>query len=268
MAYIFFTKLIKEMSIPQVVDALKQIGADGADLCVRDGYPVNPKNCRDTLPKAAATLRSAGLDIPLVTAPTSLTDPNMPEAEPLFRACHDARVGHIKLGYWEFKPGDYWAQIDKARKQLEGFADLAMRFGVKACLHTHSGMNLGLNASSAMHMARGFSPSNVGIYLDTGHMSLYGEPPEMAVSIAGEHLCLVGIKDSEWIKGENGKPRRSQFAPPGHGSADWNAWGKALKSSGFHGHLSFHSEYEVANIAERLAQTKKDIEFVKRTFGA
>src|SRR3989442_1204397 len=76
MQYIVFSKLLKNLSIDQLIDTLKSIGADGVDLCVRDGYPVNPGNARAELPKAATRIRDAGLAIPMISASTSLTDPS------------------------------------------------------------------------------------------------------------------------------------------------------------------------------------------------
>ena len=81
MKYIFFSKLVKEQSISELVETLKTIKAEGVDLCVRDGYPVSPGNAREMLPKAAKQLRDAGLDVPLVSASTSLTDPGAKESE-------------------------------------------------------------------------------------------------------------------------------------------------------------------------------------------
>jgi sugar phosphate isomerase/epimerase len=263
--YVFFTKLIREQSIPQVAATLRDLGMDGADLCVRDGYPVTPSTARAALKPAVERLAQDGLSVPLVTAPTDLTDASSADAENLFAACHDAGVPNIKLGYFAYRrDGDYWAQVDAARKQIEGFARLATRFGVKACLHTHSGSNLGLNASAAMHLAKGFTPAQVGVYLDQGHLNVCGEPPAMAVDIVREYLCLAAIKDSVLLpKAADGK-RRSQFLPVGAGTVEWDEVLRALLRVGFAGAISLHSEYDSPSTEARLAQTKKDLAYLKR----
>ncbi len=264
MKFICFSKLYKELSVEKLVNAVKGIGAEGIDLCVRDGYPVNPANARKDLPKAADRIRRAGLDIPLVSASTNLTDPNDPTAEPLFAACHDAHVPNIKLGYWKFSGRGYWKDVDAARKELDGFEKLGSRFGVRACLHTHSGAFLGLNASSLMDLARGFNPSHVGAYLDPGHLALCGEPPAMAVDIAGDYLCMVAIKDSLWEKGKDGAARKSHFLPLGQGMVEWRDVLRALKAHGYSGPLSFHSEYEGLSTVDILEQTRKDLGFMRK----
>ena len=263
MNYIFFSKMVREQPIPMLIETLKGIGADGVDLCVRPGFPVNPDNCRAELPRAAKAIRDAGLVIPMVSAPTNLTDPRSPAAENIFRACHDAGIRDVKVGYWPFRAGEYWKLVDAARKDIEGFASLGSGLGVRCNLHTHSGLNLGLNVASIMDLATGFMPRDVGVYLDPGHLVLHGEPLTMGFSIAGEHLALIAVKDSEWIKGEGGKPKKSHFLPPGQGLVDWREMMRALIARGYTGPLSFHSEYESLPPAQLLAQTKTDIAYMR-----
>jgi len=262
MRYIFFSKMLKEQPIPRLIETLRHMGADGVDLCVRDGYPVNPGNARRALPEAAKQIRDAGLVIPMVTASTALTNPVAPEAEDLFAACHDAQVPHVKVGYWGFR-ADYWKQVDAARKDVEGFERLALRYGVKACLHTHSGGNLGLNTASIMDLARGFNPSCIGVYLDPGHLALNGEPLSMAFDMAGEYLALIAVKDSLWVKGEGGKPRRAQFLALGEGFVDWREMMRLLVARNYDGPLSFHSEFESPSAEHLIEQTRKDIAFLR-----
>src|SRR5207249_5297709 len=119
---------------------------------------VNPENSRSELPKAAKAIRDTGLVIPMVTGPTNVSDARSSTWENIFRACHDSGIRDVKVGYWVYRSGDYWKQVDSARKDLEGFASLASGLGVPADLHTHSGTYLGVNAAAVMHLAKGFNP--------------------------------------------------------------------------------------------------------------
>lgn len=264
MQYIFFSKLVRAQGIPELIATLKTIGADGVDLCVRDGYPVSPDNAQFTLKDAAQRLRDAGMVIPMITAPTSLTNPSLKIAEKLFTVCHDVGIPNIKLGYWGYGSGGYWKQVDAARRDLEGFAQLAMRFGVRACVHTHSGNNLGTNAASLMHLIRGFDPAQIGAYLDPGHLALNGEPLHMAFNMAREQLCLVAIKDSTWVMNDKRERRTARFLPLGKGFVDWHEVMLTLKSFGYHGPMSFHSEFDSPNEAYLIEQTRRDIAFLRK----
>ena len=76
MKYIMFTKHLEGLDVAAIMAALKSVGVEGADLCVRPGYPVNPENAEKQLPAAAKQFADEGLSIPLVTTPTSFLDPD------------------------------------------------------------------------------------------------------------------------------------------------------------------------------------------------
>src|SRR5204863_4048423 len=128
--------------------------------------------------------------------------------------------------------------------------------------HTHSGTNLGLNASSIMHLIKGANPAHVGAYLDPGHLALCGEPPEMAIDIVADYLSLVAIKDCRWERAENGKGWKTHFLPLGEGIVDWRAMHRGLIAKNYAGPLSFHSEYDDFSTEKVIEQTRKDIQLM------
>ena len=67
MRFIMFTKHLEGLDVPGIIETLQSVGVDGADLCVRNGYPVNPENIATALPAAAKQFAAAVLSIPLVT---------------------------------------------------------------------------------------------------------------------------------------------------------------------------------------------------------
>lgn len=249
MKRVMFTKHIQDFSLPQIVKSLKHIGMDGADLCTRTGFPVNPENCETAMPEAAKRFADEGMGIELCTGPGDFTDPKAEYAERLFAACAEAGVGRIKLGYFKFAPGeDYMAKVAGAAKALDGFEALAGKFGVKAVYHTHCGLALGLNTAATMELVRGRDPQCVGVFLDTGHLSICGEPIPLAVAMAGEYLSCVALKELAFDKapGTLSESPRARVMPFGYGNVDWPAACKALKAAKFGGPVSFHGEYHYA----------------------
>ena len=105
-----------------IMDALKSVDVEGADLCVRPGYPVNPENAEKQLPAAAKQFADEGLSIPLVTTPTSFLNPEDPDVQRVYAACGDAGVANLKVGYWHWskEDGGYWALVDRIRAALDG----------------------------------------------------------------------------------------------------------------------------------------------------
>ncbi len=262
MQHIMFSKSLSGQTVEQVIESLKQVGAEGVDLCVRPGYPVTPENAATALAPAAEKIRAAGLAIPLVTGPAELTNEKAPHAEPLFRACGEANIPMIKVGYWSAPTDQYWQAVERMKADVESLAKLGEQHGVKPLLHTHSGSYMALNAAALMHVLKGFEPARVGAYVDVGHLAICGEPPALAFAMTQEWLAAVAIKDLIRVRAANGKAA-TQMAMVGEGFVDWEETMKWLVGHHFRGPLSFHSEFESPTMQQRLEQTKKDIAFVR-----
>ncbi len=243
--WIMFTKHLEGFDLDQIIAALKTGGVQGADLCVRPGYPVNPENAKTALPAAAKRFADEGLCIPLITTPGDFTEADIDYAEPLFEACAEAGVKLVKLGYWYMEEGGYWATIDRCRTRLEGFAKLAEKTGVKPVVHNHSGATMGLNSSSVMNIMKDFDPNLVGVFTDVGHLSIVGEPYAMSLDIVKDYIAAVAFKDLVKQKFmQDGKPVwRIDVWPLGMGFGDFPTVMRLLKDMDFGGPISFHCEY-------------------------
>jgi len=263
--WIMFTKHLEGWDLEQIMAGLKQAGVQGADLCVRPGYPVNPENATTELPKAARRFADEGLSIPLITTPGDFVSADVDYAQSLFEACAEAGVKLVKLGYWFMEEGGYWATIDHCRQRLEGFAKLAEKTGVKPIIHNHSGGSMGLNSSSVMNIVKGFDPNLVGVYADVGHLSIVGEPYPMAFDIVKEYLAAVAFKDlvrQRYI--ENGQPVwRVEVVPLGLGFGDFPTVIKVLKELDFRGPISFHCEYSRLPAESIIHQCRIDTRYVQ-----
>lgn len=260
-----FTKHLQEYDLPKLAGALKSIGLDGADLCVRPGFPVTPENCEKLLPQAIRILKDHGLAIPLVTGPGKMIDPSDRDTQRIFAACGENGVGIIKLGYWIYEIGrDYQELLKTARKALEGFAALAAKHGVKAVTHTHSGSRLGSNACASMQLVEGFDPKHIGVYLDFGHLALCGEPPHLALAVTRGYTTCFAFKDLYGIGSSEAFTKEAR--PFGWGSVKWPMVCKAI----IHAELdrlpmSLHGEYALP--ADSVADmTRIDLRFIKKVF--
>ncbi len=265
MQLIMFTKHLEGLDLPALIEALQRVGVDGADLCVRPGYPVNPENMATALPAAAKQFAAAGLSIPLVTTPGSLTRPDTDEAERFYAACGEAGVRHIKLGYWRWQPGmDYWAEVEKIRGWLGRFQELSAKTGVQTVVHTHSGTYMGLNASAVMTLVRDCDPQHVGVFLDPGHLAIDGEPIDMALNVVASHLSVMAFKDFvlERVWKEGALHMTKAVRKLGWGMVDWQTTLATLRATNFGGPVSIHSEYhEPAETVIDLARA--DTRFVR-----
>ena len=264
-----FTKHLQEYDLKKLVTALKSIGLDGADLCVRPGYPVTPENCDRMLKEAVNAFAAEGMSIPLVTTPGNFRDPAGAMSEKLFAACAAAGVKLIKLGYWVLEPsGSYDELFSECRRRLEGFAKLAAKYAVKAVSHTHSGSYMGLNASHALLLLNGLDPASIGVFLDAGHLSLCGEPMYMAIGIVKKYLSCFAFKDIARLdtKTDSVEANVTETRKLGWGGVNWNTVVKSVIAAEVQElPISLHSEYNMP--ADSVVDmTRIDLRYIKELF--
>ena len=272
MQFIMFTKHLLGLSLTELIKSLVYVGVSGADLAVRKNYPINPDNMEKALPSAAKSFKDAGLEIPIVTAPTSLTKPTSDSAETFYAACGAASIPHIKLGYWHWSPDQpFWDCVFKIREWLNTFEQWSIRYNVKTLIHNHSGNSLGMNSSQIMHLISECNPAHVGVFADPGHLSVCGEPIEMALSIVEKYLSCIAFKDririslpeSQGGYRKRGAPNKTYTVPLGLGFVDCEATISTLQKMEFRGPVSIHSEYD-ESIEDVLSLTKLDLNYINQ----
>ncbi len=265
MQYIMFTKHLEGLDLDGIMQSLQKVGVAGADLCVRPGYPVTPANALKELPKAVRRFQDAGLAIPLITTPTSFTDPAADPVINLYAACGAAGVQYIKVGYWHWQAAEpYWDTVQRAQDDLQGFAALSAQHGVTTLVHNHSGRSMGLNGSAAMHLVQDFDPAQVAIFADPGHLAICGEPPDMALDIMRSHLRVCAFKDLKhrhWQQ-DGRTVRGSECVRMGTGLVDWANVLSTLQAFAFTGPVSFHSEYAGEEVDTVIDLARCDVRYV------
>ncbi len=261
MKFIMFTKHLEGLDIPDIINGLHSVGVQGADLCVRPGYPVNPENASTALPAAAKQFAAEELSIPLITTPGDFLEPTREETRRVYAAAGEAGVENIKLGYWHWTAdkGGYWQQVDFIRSQLHGFAKLSEQYGPRTCIHNHSGTSMGLNSCAVMNLVKGFDPQHVGVFADTGHLSIVGEPINMALDIVKSHLAVMAFKDLVRAPGMRG----GSVVRMGKGFVDWETAVNTLTAIDFTGPISFHSEYSGEPVDTVIDLARIDVRFIR-----
>ena len=266
MKVIVFSKAFREKSLDELIELAHANGLEGYDLCVRPGYPINPDNAGTELAAAVKRMGKAGLAIPMVTGNFDLLAPDHPTARPILAAMDKAGVRLLKLGYFSFDPlkQDYWAEVDRIRKLLDGWAKLSREYRVKICYHTHSRRCMGLNCAAMMHLLGGFDPQHIGAYIDPAHMVIEGEEFAVGVAMVRKHLSIIGLKDALVRRTEvNGHGAvAEQFVLAGKGMVNWTAVFDELVRVQYDGPVSVHCEY--TEIAEPFEDAfRHDVAFFR-----
>jgi sugar phosphate isomerase/epimerase len=271
MQLIVFTKFLKDKDARGLIDVAKQHRLDGFDLCVRDGYVVNPQNAKTALPELVKTLAAENVAVPMVTGPGDLVRPDHKDAETILAAMNAAGVRVLKLGYVLHDPAaDYWQHAAEVRAMLAGWEKLAAKHGVTIVCHTHSCHDhhcyMGLNCAGLMHLLRDFDPRYIGAYIDAGHMTVDGEPFAFGVSMVRKHLAAVALKDvliSRQPNGDEGR-KKLDWVPAGEGLVAWSEVFAELRRIQFAGPVSVHCEFETTGPDDFRAKMAREIAYFRR----
>jgi sugar phosphate isomerase/epimerase len=263
-----FSKMLQQLSVAEAGEVIAGLGFDGVDLTVREKGHVLPENVTRELAPAVALLRDKGLVVGMLT--TSITRADQPHAEEVFRTAAECGVRFLKLGYWLYRGfGAVRQQIDEIRVDLQGLEALALRYGVKAALHTHSGNFMTAAMPICARLVEDTDPDAIGIYVDGGHVVLEGGYGtwRQGLDLISDRICLLAAKSFGWFPEPNGATGRMhwrpQLLPFDRGMTDWRELFTLLRSVGFDGLVSVHSEYSELSLEDLVKQTREDFRILK-----
>lgn len=268
MKFCMFSKMLADLSVREAAAAMKKIGFDGVDLTVRPKGHVLPEEVEAGLPQAAKEIADEGMEIALLT--TAIEDADDPTAEAIFAAAQACGVQQLKLGYWKYEGfGRLQAQIDEVRAKLDGIEKLSEKYGVKPCIHIHSGDMMSALAPVVRRILEGRDPQRIGVYLDPGHMTLEGGRSgwKMGIDILADYIHLLAVKDFGFVQQPanvfDKKAWKLVHLPLDTGMVQWPKVIECLRAIGFDGWASLHSEYPNLTVEQTLAQTEADLVYFK-----
>jgi sugar phosphate isomerase/epimerase len=238
------------------------------DLTVRPSGVVKPEHVREALPKVVETIRSHGLQVPLLTTDLLRADD---AAIATFETAASLGIGEIKLGYHKYSGfGTFRQTLDQMHRDLDGIEQLAKRLQMRANLHLHSGEHMTAQASVVWDLIRHRDPSAIGAYADPGHMFTEGARDvwRQGLDLLGDRIALVAIKDVELQRNTAGDKEPSwRVVPLGAGIVDWPQVFACLEQLKFDGWVSIHSEYAGLDASAVLKQTEADLRYLRETVG-
>lgn len=270
MEAVLFTKLFRGESVETIATSANSLGFDGIDLLIREGFQVTPSK-PEQISEVVAKLKDAGLSVPMAT--TDITDPAQAPTDAIFKACAEAGVEIIRLGYWKYDPSvGYRALRDKARQHLRDIASIASASGIKAAIQLHGDTIHASGAQTAVLLEE-HDPAVIGAYPDPGNQVVQEgrEDWRFTFDILEPWLCCVGVKNGGWFAGQLAESGQRHWWADWLGLADgmvpWDEIVEYLGGSNYDGLLSFHSHYEVP-LDQVIDQTRVDLSFVRRLLEA
>jgi len=260
MKAVLFTKIFPKDSLKELAQRVKKMGFQGIEYPFRSGYQVEMENAPRGLPLLAKAMKEEGIEITVATA--NFDENNSSYVEAFYEAVGKQGIPFIRPAYYRSGGLYFWSQLEVARKKLKSLAKLSAKYGPKTLLHNHSGSLLTCSCLGARMLADTCDPEYVGIYIDFAHLSLNGEPFEMALGICGEYLSLVGVKANRYVAGNRNEKGELQYkvewTPLKDGITDWTKAVKLLKKVAYNGPYIFHAEYTACEEAtEFVVQDRK-----------
>jgi sugar phosphate isomerase/epimerase len=238
-----FSKHLQFLQGEALATGAAEIGFDGIDLAVRKGGHVEPARVRQDLPKLVATIRSHGLEVPMLT--TDIVDTETPYAEDVLKTMSELGIRHYRWGTFRYDADHPIAkQLDELKPRVAKLAALNSRYQTGAMYHTHSGIGLvGASIWDLYIVLKDFDPQAVGVNYDIGHATIEGGFGGWinSLRITGPHLRGVAVKDFLWEKDKKGW--KANFKPLGAGMAHLPQFFGMLAAAHFAGPLQLHFEY-------------------------
>jgi sugar phosphate isomerase/epimerase len=244
-----FVKPWKGMTLAEMGAHVRKLGFDLIEFPVRPGFPVEPDQIEQALPKAVAELRAQGVEILNVTVSLPLTD------ERLYAALAAAEIAMNRV---MFSRGGlpYWEAEAKARRELDAALPLCERYGVQIGIQHHYGNSLPINSMGLYYLVKDYNPRYVGAIWDPAHNALQGEDPESGLEIVKSHLCMVNLKNAYWQRTNGPEAEvaewKSYFTSGRHGRSPWATVAAAVKKVGYTGPITFSAEYSAEHDVNRL----------------
>lgn len=267
MQLMVFSKHLAGPPLEETARRLKAMGISGIDLTVRDGGHVEPTQVRDHLPRAMEELGAQGVSIGQIT--TNILDASE-VTRAILETAKQCGVGFYKLGYYGYKGfGTLRKAREEARAKVADLAQLSQETGIRGGFHNHSHNFLGACLHDIDYILG--EQSTIGLYFDPAHAVIEGGSSgwEMGMDLLQERVVMLAVKDYAWVEtgGYAGARRfKVQWTPLQDGNVPWPRVLQHLKTIGYDGPVSLHSEYQgdssfrFLTTDEVFAQTALDAE--------
>ncbi|QIP12177.1 TIM barrel protein [Spirosoma aureum] len=236
-----FSKHLHWLSIPEMAETAATLGFSGIDLTVRKGGHVAPERVVDDLPKAVSVIRTAGLDVPMIT--TDVISPDDPLTEPILKTATRLGIPNYRTAYLNYDRALGVAQsLDRYKEQLQKLAALNQKYGIHGAYQNHAGTRVGAAVWDLWELIKDIDPRWLGCQYDIKHAVAEGGMSWInGLDVLKAHIRCIDIKDFIWVK--KADKWHDQVVPLGEGMVDFKAYFALLKQYSFSGPMSIHYEF-------------------------
>lgn len=239
-----FTKCLQFLNFDEMGEVLARLGFDGADMPVRPGGQVEPKEVKTGLPMAVKILRKYGMEIPMIV--TAITDPADKLSIDTLQAAADSGIKYYRLGWLKYEATKSIQQnLDDHRKTIEKLAELNEKLGIHGDYQNHSGASVGSPVWDLYELMKNVNPEFMGVQYDIRHAIVEGAYSwKLGMKRIAPWIATIDIKDFVWAKNEKNVWRHSNI-PLGEGMVNFDEFLKEYASMKVEAPISIHYEYDL-----------------------
>ena len=238
---VVFSKVYQELHLnfAEAAAVTVEAGLNGIDCPVRPGGEVTPEQVAEALPRYVETLRSQGLQLPLLT--TAITRVTSPNAETVLRTAKKLGVQYYRLGFIDRqREGSSAQQVKEVRAWLKDLAALNREIGIGGLVQNHSPAGrttyFGGDLSELVGAVEGFDPAQIGVAFDIGHaLVVHGDAWRFWFDKLKPHFRIAYVKDVK---------RTGRWVPFGQGDIAATGYFKLLRQIGYQAPVSLHIEFD------------------------
>ena len=155
----------------------------------------------------------------------------------------------------------------RLQREFDKIVPILARYGLAVGVQNNCGRSV-TSAMGIRHLVEIYDPEQICAVPDTGHTSLEGEEPELAIDIVWSHLGMVNFKNA-FRRARNGpEAERVQWdvcwTTGRHGFAPWHRCAAESKRRNWNGVVCLTAEYADEAAVDRLIAV--DIEHAKTLF--
>ena len=261
---IMFTKPWKDETLEELASLVAELGFDGVELPVRDGYQVTPGNVREKLPEAVEVFQRHGLVIGSIAGSIE---------KDTIEAMGSAGIGILRVCLNIDMAKGYFASVKAHQKAIMDHSEELESSHVKVGIQNHNGYCVA-SALGLHHILSGIPCSIAGAVLDFAHCGVAGEPADMAYDIVRDSLMMVNFKScyQARLTGPDEEEASWQVLWSTSRSSiySWKAAVKLLSDNGYRGYICLPAEYNHLGVkepimgAEAARRVSYDVRYLKR----
>ncbi len=238
-----FSKSLQWLSIADMAMAAKQMGFDGIDLTVRPKGVVLPEKVEKDLPRALDTIRSAGMEVRMIT--TAITSVADKSTEKILKAASRWGIKYYRMGLLDYDKGigreENIKQFNNNFRELQSMNET---YGIHGDYQNHAGDQLGSAVIDLYLAMQNIDPRWLGCQYDIRHATVEGANSwTIGFDLLKNHIATINLKDFIWKNTPKGWV--TENVPLGHGMVDFSKYFNRLSSSSYKGPLCLHFEYDL-----------------------